>query len=116
MKECVNNYFPYENVFENEIIAPPKKYYANDQVISGLPSAALEKVGPYTAVSNNTVRTITLVASKEYEGTLNVFTKQLATKIKKLFRLDLQYEYSWVEKESVHSFGEAILPFNSKYV
>lgn len=114
VKECVNNYFPYENVFENEIIAPPKKYYANDQVISGLPSAALEKVGPYTAVSNNTVRTITLVASKEYEGMLNVFTKQLATKIKKLFRLDLQYEYSWVEKESVHSFGEAILPLNSK--
>lgn len=111
---CVNNYFPYDKVFENEIIAAPKKYYANDQVISGLPSVALEKVGPYTAVSNDTVRTITLVASKEYEGTLNVFTKQLATKIKKMFRLDLKYEYSWVEKESVQSFGEAILDLNTK--
>lgn len=79
-----------------------------------MPSVALEKVGPYTAVSNDTVRTITLVASKEYEGTLNVFTKQLATKIKKMFRLDLKYEYSWVEKESVQSFGEAILDLNAK--
>ena len=112
--ECANNYLPYDKFFENEIIAPPKKYYANDQNVSGLPSSALEKVGPYTAVSNNTARTITLVASKEYEGTLNVFLNQLETKMKKLFKIDLNYKYCWVEKENVQSFGEAILPLNSK--
>ena len=112
--ECINNYFPYDKLFENEIIAAPKKYYANEQVVSGMPSSALEKVGPYTAVSNITARNITLVASKEHEGTLNVFSAQLATKMKKLFKIDLNYNYCWVEKENVQAFGEAILPLNSK--
>lgn len=114
VENCETNYLPYDKVFENEIIPAPKKYYANDQYIGGLPSVALEKVGPYMAVSNNTQRTITLVASKEYEGILNVFTKQLATKMKKLFRLDLNYTYIWVENETVKAFGDAILPLNSK--
>lgn len=114
VSECVNNYFPYNDLFENEIIAPPKKYYANDQTVSGLPSAALEKVGPYTAISNNTARTITIVSSKDYEGTLNVFTRQLSDKMQKLFRMHLNFQYCWVEKENIESFGEAILPLNSK--
>lgn len=114
IENCEINYLPYDKVFENEIISAPKKFYANDQYVGGLPSAALEKVGPYMAVSNNTQRTITLVVSKEYEGSLNVFTKQLEDKMKKLFRLDLNYNYIWVENETVKSFGDAILPLNSK--
>ncbi len=112
--DCFINYLPYDEVFENETISPPKKYYANEQIISGLPSAALEKVGPYTAVSNDTKRTITIVASKENEGTLNVFTKQLETRMNKLFRIYLKYEYKWVENENVSSFGDAILPINAR--
>lgn len=114
VEKCSINYLPYDNVLENEIINSPKKFYANDQAVSGLPSVALEKIGPYTAVSKDTERTITIVASKEYEGSLNVFTKQLATKIKKMFRLDINYVYVWVENETVKAFGEAILPLNSK--
>ncbi len=114
VNSCVINYLPYDKVFENEIVSSPKKYYSNDTMVGGLPSEALAKIGPYTAISNDNKRTITIVSSKEHEGSMNVFTKQLSEKMKSLFRLDLQYEYQWVEKESVESFCEAILPLNSK--
>lgn len=112
--ECINNYLPYDKLFESEIISAPKKYYANDQVVSGLPSKALEKAGPYTAVSSDTARKITIVASKEHEGTLNVFLGQLANKMKELFKIDVKYAYCWEERENIRSFSNAILPLNSK--
>ena len=111
---CEINYFPYDKVFENEILVPPKKYFANDKVGVGLPSAALEQIGPYKANAENETVNITIVALKENEGSLNYFTKQLSTKINKLFRINVQYSFSWVDKDSVQSFSEAILPINSK--
>jgi len=111
---CEINYFPYDKVFENEILVPPKKYFANDKVGMGLPSSALEQIGPYKANSENETVNITIVALKENEGSLNYFTKQLSTKINKLFRINVQYSFSWVDKDTVKSFSEAILPINSK--
>ena len=109
---CEINYLPYSNVFENEIFVAPKKYYANDKTYAGLPSDALKALGPYKAQFSNPNMRVALIGLKENEGTLNVFTKQLAEKIKQLFKLDITYTNYWVEKDTIDSFAKAIAPIN----
>lgn len=114
IKDCEINYFPYDKVFENEILSAPQKYFANDKIGTGLPSKSLENIGPYKANLDNTTTKITVVALKENEGSMNRFTKQLSDKISRLFRLNIEYSFVWVEMDTIDSFSEAILPINSK--
>ncbi len=109
-----SNYLPYDDVFENEVISAPKRYYANDKVVSGKPSVALMEVGPYMAQTGDSNINVTLIASKDNEGSLNIFTRQLSDKMNSLFRLHLCFNYIWVANNNTSSFLEAILPINTK--
>ena len=109
-----SNYLPYNDVFENEIIPAPKRYYANDKTIPGKPSAALMEVGPYMAQTGDSNINVTLIALKDNEGSLNIFTRQLSDKMNSLFRLNLCFNYVWVSNNSTSAFVEAVLPINAK--
>ena len=109
-----SNYLPYNDVFENEIISAPKRYYANDKIIPGKPSAALVEVGPYMAQTGDSNIKVTLIALKDNEGSLNIFTRQLSDKMNSLFRLNLCFNYIWVSNNSTSAFVEAVLPINAK--
>ena len=73
-----SNYLPYNDVFENEIISAPKRYYANDKTIPGKPSAALMEVGPYMAQTGDSNIKVTLIARTppaewKFRGRLSAF-------------------------------------------
>ena len=109
-----SNYLPYDDVFDNEVIAAPKRYYANDKFIAGKPSQALIQAGPYMAQTCESNVKITLIALKDNEGSLNVFTRELSDKMFSLFRLNLIFDYVWLPNNSTEAFLDAVLPVNSK--
>lgn len=111
---CKINYFPYDNVFTSEILKAPKKYYANNTFMMGKPSDALAKIGPYKAQSIDNSIKITIVALKNYQGSLNVFTRQLSDKLKLFFRLNVIYNFEWVDKDIIPEYVRAVSSINVK--
>ena len=111
---CKINYFPYDKVFANEILKAPKKYYANNTYVAGKPSDALAKVGPYKAQSIDNSIKITIVSLRNYQGSLNIFTKQLSEKLKSFFRLNVVYNFEWVDKDIISEFVSAVSSVNIK--
>ena len=96
-----------------EILDKPIRYYYNDRAGSGrYYNEQIKEIGPYTKEQfMDKPKRLIVITPKEYEGTVETFSKKLKDSLKSTFHIDCSIEVLEVKGKSLEDYTESIYSY-----